>query len=86
MTFDGKISGDMAEKFYQQSRHAEFTLPWQQCIQDEALDYIMIRVKTSHNFTGGLQLPLYLVVCTTFLLSSKCYLTPRLVCIVAKVV
>ena len=37
MTLDGKITGDMAEKFHQQSRQAKFTLPWQQCIQDEAL-------------------------------------------------
>ena len=44
MTLDGKITGDIAEKFYQQ---AEFSLPWQQCIHDEALDYIKMRVKTS---------------------------------------
>ena len=45
MTLDGKITGDIAEKFYQQ---AEFSLPWQQCIHDEALDYIKMRVKTSY--------------------------------------
>ena len=32
MTLDGKITGDIAEKFYQQSHQAEFTLLWQQCI------------------------------------------------------
>ena len=48
MTLDGKITGDIAEKFYQQSRQAEFTLPWQQCIHDEAFDYIKMRVKTSY--------------------------------------
>ena len=48
MTLDGKITGDIAEKFYQQSRQAELTLPWQQCIHDEALDHIKMRVKTSY--------------------------------------
>ena len=48
MTLDGKITGDIAEKFYQQSRQAEFTLPWQQCIHDAALDYIKMSVKTSY--------------------------------------
>ena len=48
LTLDGKITGDIAEKFYQQSRQAEFSLPWQQCIHDEALDYIKMRVKTSY--------------------------------------
>ena len=48
MTLDGKITGDIAEKFHQQSRQAEFTLPWQQCIHDEVLDYIKMRVKTSY--------------------------------------
>ena len=48
LTLDGKITGDIAEKFYQQSRQAEFNLPWQQCIHDEALDYMKIRVKTSY--------------------------------------
>ena len=48
MTLDGKITSDMAENFYQQSRQAEFTLLWQQCIQDVALDYIRMRVKTSY--------------------------------------
>lgn len=46
-TLHGKISCDMAERFYKQSRQAEFNLSWQQCIQDEALDYIRMRVKTS---------------------------------------
>ena len=48
LSLDGKITGDIAEKFYQQSRQAEFTLPWQQCIHDEALNYIKMRVKTSY--------------------------------------
>ena len=48
MTLDGKITGHIAEKFYQQSRQAEFSLPWQQCLHDEALDYIKTRVKTSY--------------------------------------
>jgi hypothetical protein len=38
ITLDGKITADMAEKFYQQSRQAEFNLPWQQCIQENSLD------------------------------------------------
>ena len=28
MTLDGKVTGDIAEKFYQQSCQAEFSLPW----------------------------------------------------------
>lgn len=48
LTLDGKITGDIAEKFYQQSRQAEFNITWQQCIHDEALDYIRMRVKTSY--------------------------------------
>ena len=48
MTLDGKITGDIGEKFYQQSRQAEFSLPWQQRIHDEALDDIKMRVKTSY--------------------------------------
>ena len=48
LTLDGKVTGDIAEKFYQQSRQAEFNLPWQQCIHDEALEYIKMRVKTSY--------------------------------------
>jgi hypothetical protein len=47
ITLHGRISCDMAERFYIQSRQAEFNLSWQQCIQDEALDYIRMRVKTS---------------------------------------
>ena len=48
LSLDRNITGDIAEKFDQQSRQAEFTLPWQQCIHDEALDYIKMRVKTSY--------------------------------------
>ena len=48
MTLDGKMTVDIAEKLYQQSRQAEFSLPWQQCIHDEALDYIKMRVITSY--------------------------------------
>ena len=47
ITLDGKITADMAEKFYQQSRQAEFNLPWQQCIQENSLNFIRMRVKTS---------------------------------------
>jgi hypothetical protein len=47
ITLHGKISCDMAERFYKQSRQAEFNLSRQQCIQDEALDYIRMIVKTS---------------------------------------
>jgi hypothetical protein len=46
-TLDGKISAEMAEKFFQQSRQAEFTLGWQQCIQENSLNFIRMRVKTS---------------------------------------
>ena len=48
LTLDGKITGDIAEKFYQQSHQAEFSLQWQQCIYDGAPDYIKMRVKTSY--------------------------------------
>jgi hypothetical protein len=47
ITLDWKITADMAEKFYQQSRQAEFNLPWQQCIQENSLNFIRMRVKTS---------------------------------------
>ena len=43
LTLDGKITGDIAEKFYQQSHQAEFSLQWQQCIYDGAPDYIKMR-------------------------------------------
>ena len=46
-TLDGKISPEMAEKFFQQSRQAEFNLNWQQCIQENSLNFIRMRVKTS---------------------------------------
>ena len=58
LTLDGKITGDIAEKFYQQSRQAEFNLPWQQCIHDEALDYIKMRVKTSYTQLNIRQKPI----------------------------
>ena len=46
-TLDGKISPELAEKFFQQSRQAEFNLNWQQCIQENSLNFIRMRVKTS---------------------------------------
>ena len=48
VTLTGKISPDQADRFYRQSRQADFTLQWQQCIMDDALQYIRLRVKTSY--------------------------------------
>ena len=48
VTLTGKITPDQADRFYRQSRQADFTLQWQQCVMDDALQYIRLRVKTSY--------------------------------------
>ena len=48
ITLDGKITSDMALKFYQQARQADFSLHWTQCIMDQTLELIKLRVRTSY--------------------------------------
>ena len=44
----GVINGTLADKFYQQSRQADFALKVSQCILPEAMLLIRLRVKTSY--------------------------------------
>ena len=48
ITVGGKITSDMALKFYQQARQADFSLHWTQCIMDQTLELIKLRVRTSY--------------------------------------
>ena len=48
VTLTSKITPDLADRFYKQSRQADFSLPWPKCILEEALEYIRMRVQTSY--------------------------------------
>ena len=44
VTLSSKITPELANRFYVQSRRADFDLPWTKCVLEEALDYIRIRL------------------------------------------
>ena len=49
ITLNGSITSEQATTFYNQSKQADFTLPWKQVIMAGSLDYIRLRVAKSYN-------------------------------------
>ena len=49
LTLSGKITPAEADYFYQQSKQANFKMEWQQIIQEDTIELMRLRIKTSYN-------------------------------------